>query len=75
MSKEEVQQVEQLPELGEFNEIMKNEGKEIRREKMDLSSGRRILDNLLKEGTITAEDKISDVLKVIDRELANIEGI
>ena len=68
-------QIEQLPELDEFNEIMKSEGKEVKREKMDLSSTRRVLYHLMKEGDITAEDKLLDVLKVIEKELENIEPI
>lgn len=75
MDKKETPQIDQSNEFDEFSEIMKSEGKEIRREKMDLSSTRRVLYHLMKEGEITAEDKLMDVLKVIDEELEKIEEI
>ena len=76
MTENNITTIEQPPkvdEAEEFSRLMDAEHKDVRREKMDLSSVRRVLDRLKKEGTITEEDKLTDILKIIDEELARIE--
>ena len=47
----------------------------ISQEKLALSSTRAVLYKLMHEGTITATDKLIDVLRVIEEEFARIENI
>lgn len=68
-------QEELSPEDMEAKELLDTEGREIKREKADYRSARRVLYHLLKEGDITAQDKLIDVLRVIEEEYAQIENI
>lgn len=68
-------QEESSPEDKEAEELLNSERREVGREKLDLSSTRRVLYKLLKGGSITAQDKLIDVLRVVEEEYAKIEDI
>ncbi|MBI2063365.1 MAG: hypothetical protein HYT61_04005 [Candidatus Yanofskybacteria bacterium] len=59
----------------EMMNIVEKERKDVRREKFDLSSTRVVLDKLLSDGLIKPDDKLSDVMAVIEKEFKRIEDI
>jgi len=63
------------PEDKTTNELLDVEERKVKEERADLSSARRVLYKLLKRGDITAQDKLIDVLRVIEEEYARIEDI
>lgn len=59
----------------ELMDVVGGEHKSIRREKFDLSSTRIVLEKLLKEGLIKSDDKLSDVIRVVEEEFKRIEDV
>lgn len=59
----------------ELKSVVGGESKSIRRERFDLSSTRIVLEKLLKEGLIKPDDKLSDVMAVVEEEFKRIEDI
>ena len=63
------------PEDRATNELLNDQEAKVKQERTDLSSARKVLYKLLKRGDITAQDKLIDVLRVIEEEYARIEDI
>lgn len=59
----------------DFQEIIDSEGWNIAREKIEWNSVRDILDWLLDEKMVNTDEKLSDVLKIIDDEFKRIEPV
>ena len=55
--------------------IVEKERKDVRREKFDLSSTRVVLGQLIRDGLIKPDDKLSDVLAVIEDQFKRLEDI
>ena len=62
-------------ELLEFDQIMDQEQKGIRREKFDLSSTRIVIDKLLREKLIKPEDTVAQLRTLVEEEFQRIEEI
>ena len=62
-------------ELLEFDQIMDQEQKGIRREKFDLSSTRIVIDRLLREKLIRPDDTISHLRVLVEEEFKRIEDV
>ena len=56
-------------------ELLDAERRKVMRDKMDLRSTRRVLHHFMKEGSITAQDKLIDILDIIEKEYKKIEDI
>ena len=52
----------------EFEHVMEQEQKSIRREKFDLSSTRVVIDRLLRENLISSNDTVAQLRMVIEDE-------
>lgn len=59
----------------EFQGLIESEGWNVAREKIEWNSVRDILDWLVKEKLVVSDDKLSDILDVIDEEFRRIESI
>ena len=59
----------------EFDQIMDQEQKGIRREKFDLSSTRIVVDRLLREKLIKPDDTVSRLRELVEEEFKRIEDI
>jgi len=59
----------------EFDKLIAQEHKSTRRDKFDLSSTRVVLEQLLRDGLIKPDDKLSDVMAVVEDQYKRIEDI
>ena len=62
-------------ELLEFDQIMDQEKKGIRKEKFDLSSTRIVIERLLREKLIKPDDTVSSLRELVEEEFKRIEDV
>lgn len=59
----------------ELTNVVEGERKSVRREKFDLSSTRIVLEKLLRDGLVKPDDKLSDVMAVVEEEFKRLEDV
>jgi len=75
MTQETPEIITDEPVQNELDEIVKEQHRDVRREKFDLSSTRTVIERLLKEGAVGLSDTVADLKEAVEREFAGIEDI